>query len=51
MLCRHGLHHFLSLKQSETAIIWTAPNTYSDTNDALRPSQQLLSCQPRVIVT
>ena len=43
MLCRHGLHHFLSLKHSATAIRQADPYTYSDTNDALRPSQQLWS--------
>ena len=43
MLCRHGLHHLLSLKHSATAIRWTDPYNYSDTNDALRPSQQLWS--------
>ena len=43
MLCRHGLHHFLSLKYSATAIRRTDPYTYSGSNDALRPSQQLWS--------
>ena len=37
MLCCHGLHRFLFLNHSATAIRWTDPYTYSDTNDALRP--------------